>query len=465
MDEWRLGTRQHRLTQIVTTDARGYFRMEDLPRDGTMECRFGKRGSGLMGFSKDIPADMSQVDKIVMYKVPVFTGRVIDAETQEPVTKFMAVKGVRGGNWGDKPFWSDHYKEQNNANDGAFTCTWEGFAVTHPFSGDALLKIQAKGYLSEEAPPLKLGQRCEPFVVRLSRAEPRTGIVLTSRGEPAVEAEVGWVGPDEKAFLTDGRFDIGGLTRQADQVVKTGADGRFELDRTRDEGFIVAVHRDGYAAVKSMEFADGSKTTLTPWARVEGRVLPSGRNGEQLTIAVERVMSPEQDNGEPVQWLFEAVSITGNRFTIEHVPAMPLYVGVITRWEHSDPVYLNPEPGRTYSIQVGSEGRAVTGRIVHPAPAEKMEMSDPRRLHAVAYRIDPEPPLPDEIRHMTRASFQWLWQDAQTAYDRSKTFQKRFVPDITDDGEFTFASLAPGTYEFVANYHAPLGESVTCGAW
>ena len=64
---------------------------------------------------------------------------------------------------------------------------------------------------------------------------------------------------------------------------------------------------------------------------------------------------------------------------------------------------------------------------------------------------------------MTRASFQWLWRDADTAYDRSKTFQKRFVPEITDGGEFTFASLAPGTYELVVNYHVPLGENVSCG--
>ena len=71
-----------------------------------------------MGFSREIPADLSQTDKIIMYKVPVFTGKVIDAETQKPVTKFRLVNGVRGGNWGDRPGWSDHYQEQIDANDG-----------------------------------------------------------------------------------------------------------------------------------------------------------------------------------------------------------------------------------------------------------------------------------------------------------------------------------------------------------
>jgi peroxiredoxin len=463
VDGWRVGRREHHLTRIVTTDAQGNFRMEDLPGEGTIECSFGKRDSGLVVFSKEMPADLSKTDRIVMYKVPVFTGKVIDAGTQQPVTKFTLVNGIRGDNWGDRPHWSDHYKEQINTNDGAFTYKWSGYSVTQPFSGDCLLKIEMKGYLSEMAPPLKLGETCKPFVIRLTKAEPRTGVVLTAGGQPAAEAEVGWVGPDDRAFLTDGRFSTRGYSYQADQIVKTGADGRFELDRTRDEGLIVAVHADGYAAVKSTEFTNGSKVTLIPWARVEGSIVPGTPDGKQLTIAVEQAMSSEALEAEPVRWMFDEVSITGNRFAIEHVPATPLHVGAVIRWEHSDPAYLNPEPGKTYSVEIGTRGRAVTGRIVHPAPGAKMEMSDPRRLHAVAYRTDPEPPMPAEIKSVTRASFQWLWRDADTAYDRSKTFQKRFVPEITDDGEFTFAALAPGKYEFVVNYHVPLGENVSCG--
>jgi beta-lactamase regulating signal transducer with metallopeptidase domain/peroxiredoxin len=463
IDGWRVGKRELHLTQIKTTDAQGDFRMEDLPTEGTIECDFGKRDSGLMGFSKEMPADLSQTDKVVMYKVPVFTGKVIDAGTQKPVTKFTLVNGTRGASWGDRPFWSDHYKGQIDANDGTFTYRWSGFGVTHPFTGDALLKIEAKGYLSEMAPPLKLGQECRPFVIRLTQAEPRTGVVLTAGDEPAAGAEVGWVGPDEKAFLTDGRFDTRQLVYQAEQIVKTGEDGKFELDRTRDEGLIVVVHPDGYAIVKSTEFTNSSKVTLSPWARIEGTITSASRNGEQLVVAVEQAMSSEQERNEPVQWMFEQASISGNRFAIDHIPAVPLYVGAVVRWELADPVYLEPEPGRTYSVEIGAKGRSATGRIVHPSPGPKMEMSDPRRLHAVAYRIDPEPPVPAEIRKMTRASFQWLWRDADNAYERSQTFQKRFVPEITDSGEFTFAALAPGEYELVANYHVPLGENVSCG--
>jgi len=463
LDGWQVGRDQHQLTQIVTTDAQGAFRMEDLPGEGTIECRFSKRDSGLMSFSREIPADLSQTDKIVMYEIPVFTGKVVDAETQNPVTQFAVVNGFRGSDPGDRPGWSDHYDKQINASDGAFTYAWSGWGISYPFTGDALLKIEAKGYLAEIAPPLKLGQKSEPFVIRLTKAEPRTGVVLTAGGQPAVEAEVGWVGPDEKAFLTDGRFDTRRLVYQADQIVKTGADGKFELGRTRDEGLIVAVHPDGYAAVKSTQFTNGSKITLTPWARIEGSIVPGASDDKQLTIAVDLAISSEALETEPMRWIFEAVSISGNRFTIEHVPAVPLYVGTIIRWEHSDPTYLNPQPGKTYSIELGAKGRPATGKIVHPAPSGKMEMSDPRRLHAVAFRVDPEPTMPAEIKTMTRASFQWLWRDADTAYDRSKTFQKRFVPEITDDGEFTFAALAPGKYELIANYHAPLGENVSCG--
>jgi beta-lactamase regulating signal transducer with metallopeptidase domain/peroxiredoxin len=463
LDGWRVATREQRLMQIATTDAQGCFRMTDLPNEGTLECRFGKRSSGLMGFSKEIPADLSQTDTVVMYRVPVFIGRVIDDETQKPVAKFTVVSGIRRSGPNEKPYWSAYYDKQFDAADGTFTYTWSGFAVTHPFTGDARLKIQAKGYLAEEAPPLKLGQECKPFVVRLTRAESRAGIVTTAQGKPAGDAEVGWVGPDERAYLMDGRFDIRGLSDQARQIVKTSADGRFELDRTRDEGLIVVAHPEGYAFVKSTEFTNGSKIALVSWARIEGTIPSAGRDGEQLAVAMEQPISTEESRGNRVQWMFDEVSITSDRFVIDHIPAIPLYLGTIIHWELSDPVYLNPEPGETYPIELGAKGRPVTGRIVHPAPGAKMGMSDPRQLHAVAFRIDPEPPIPPEITGITRASFQWLWRDSHAAYDRSTTFQKRFVPEVAEDGTFTFAPLAPGTYEFVVNYHAPLGENVSCG--
>lgn len=90
-------------------------------------------------------------------------------------------------------------------------------------------------------------------------------------------------------------------------------------------------------------------------------------------------------------------------------------------------------------------------------------MSNPRRLHAVAYRIEPVLKMPDEIENMLQASFLWLWRDTENVYERSKTFEKRFLPTIEDDGSFIFDDIPPGKYEFIVNYHAPLGENVTCG--
>jgi peroxiredoxin len=131
-------------------------------------------------------------------------------------------------------------------------------------------------------------------------------------------------------------------------------------------------------------------------------------------------------------------------------------------------MYIMPEPGKTYEITIGGKGQTVAGKIIYPGsengqPIPKGIMSDPRQVHAAAYQIEPEQKMPSEIVSMSPRSFVWLWQDAKNVYAKSKTFEKRFMPTIEDDGSFRFDDMPFGTYEFVVNLHDPLGENVGCG--
>ncbi|MFZ2146994.1 MAG: redoxin domain-containing protein [Sedimentisphaerales bacterium] len=468
VDEWRIGNKRKTITRITETDSQGFFRIENLPEEGKLGFDFGKRGSGFESFSKVMPEDISQIDQIVMYKTPVFTGKVIDAETEEPVTTFQVVNGVKSRSTDESPDWSRHYKKQVNSEDGVFSETWTGYAISYPFDGDCCLKIEAKGYLPEIAPPIKLGEKHEPFVIRLTKAEPWKGTVFEPMGNPAAKAEVGWVGPGKKAFIKDGKFDRTGFVRQAEVIVQTDENGQFELNPTREQGLIVVVHTTGYAHVKSSDFDNGSQIRLTPWARIEGTIVSSDEDSREFLVAVTPIMSSEDNKSQLISWQFDEVSISSRNFVIDYVPSIPLHVGQIVRWEHSSPAYLKPQPGETYQVRIGGNGRTVTGKIIHPIPERAKEtgeagMSNPRRLHAVAYRIEPVSKMPDEIENMSQDSFLWLWRDAENVYERSKTFEKRFIPTIKDDGNFRFENISPGKYEFVINYHAPLGENVSCG--
>ncbi len=466
--DWRVGKRRSSITRMTETDSQGLFKIEDLPEEGKLRFDFGKRGSGFQGFSKEMPEDLSHRDKIVMYKTPVFVGKVIDAETEEPITSFEVVNGVKWKSVDESFHWSRHYKKQVNSEDGAFAETWSGYHITYPFDGASCLKIEAKGYLPEITPPIKLGGKYEPFVIRLTKAEPWEGIVVDREGRPAVKAEVGWVGPDKKAFIKNGRFDATGWVAQAEVIVETNENGQFELNPTREEGLMVVVHSDGYAHVKSNDFKSGSRIQLIPWAKIEGTIASADTKSREFVVAVNPIISSEDYESQPIRWLFDRTSFSDKHFIIDYVPSIPLQVGQIVRWEQSNPVYIKPQPGEAYKVQIGGRGRTVTGKIIHPIPERAREtgeagMSNPRRLHAAAYCIEPESKLPDEIRDMSERSFLWLWRDATNVYERSKTFDRRFIANIEDNGTFRFDNMPPGEYEFVVNYHAPLGESVSCG--
>jgi len=468
VDEWRIGNKRKTITRITETDSQGFFRIENLPDEGKLEFDFGKRGSGFKSFSRQMPEDLSKTDRVVMYKTPVFTGKVIDAETEEPVTSFKVVNGVKWKSTDESFRWSRRYKKQVNSEDGAFSETWSGYAISYPFDGDCCLKIEANGYLPEMAHPIRLGEKYEPFVIRLTKADPWKGTVFEPMGNPAAKAEVGWVGPGKKAFIQDGKFDRRGFVHQAEVIVRTDGNGQFELNPTREQGLIVVVHSTGYAHVESSDFDNGSQIRLTPWAKIEGTIVSSDKDSREFLVAVTPIMSSEDYKSQLISWQFEQISVSGRHFVIDYVPSIPLHVGQIVRWEHSSPVYLKPQAGETYQVQIGGKGRTVTGKIIHPIPERAREtgesgMSNPRRLHAVAYRIEPVSKLPDEIENMLQGSFLWLWRDAENVYERSKTFGKRFIPTIEDDGNFRFDNISPGKYEFVVNYHAPLGENVSCG--
>ena len=61
--EWRIGRRQGNIVRITETDSQGNFSIDDLPDEGNLRLDFGKRGSGLLGFSKEIPDEVSEACK------------------------------------------------------------------------------------------------------------------------------------------------------------------------------------------------------------------------------------------------------------------------------------------------------------------------------------------------------------------------------------------------------------------
>ncbi len=365
VDEWRIGNLRKSFTRIARTDAQGYLKIENLPDEGKIRLDFGKRNSGLNGFSKEVPEDLSEVDRIVMYRTPVFTGKVIDSETEEPITKFLLTNGIKSSVSEDSIDWS-RSKQKVTSEDGTFTKTWSGYWITYPFDGICCLRVEADRYLAETAPPIRLGEKNEPCLIRMTKAEPWKGVVIDNEGKPVAEAEVGWVGPEEKAYINKGKFDRRGFSQQAEYIVQTDSVGRFKLPPSRDNGLIVTIHEKGYASVESRDLKNDSQLQLSPWARIEGTCVASEQDDREFIVSVNPALSAEESQSQRIRWLFDRISYSEKNFTIDYIPAVPLYINRIIESQELNPVYIEPQPGETYKIQLSSEAGTVTGRILVP---------------------------------------------------------------------------------------------------
>jgi len=361
--EWRLGNRRKSIARITQTDSKGYFKIENLPDEGSIRLDFGKRESGLLGFRKDIPEDLSAVDKITMYKTPVFVGKVVDAETNEAITNFTLVVGIDSPSFGDSTDWSRYRRQDITSEDGTFSKTWAGYGITYPFDGDCCLKVEAKGYLAGMAPPIKLGEKNEPCVIRMTKADPWKGAVIDPKGAPAVKAQVGWVGPGKSAFIKNGRFDTTGYTIQTDVIVSTDSNGQFELPPSRDKGHIVALHESGYASVTSGDFKNASQIPLVPWARIEGTIVSAEKAGREFVLSINPVIPPVESGPRLIRWMFDRTSFSGEHFTINFVPSTPLNIGQVIESKQYDAMYIDPEPGETYKVKIEGKDRPVAERM------------------------------------------------------------------------------------------------------
>ena len=192
INEWRLGQKQRRLTRLATTDGDGRCTLPNLP-DGQIELSFHKKP--YMAFQKDLPEDLSQVDESVLYEALVFTGNVVDAKTNEPVTKFRITNGIKWNRDSISFDWSRYYHDDVEDPNGAFSRRWSGYGISYPLRSVAGIKIEASGYLPGIAGPQELDRKCEPVTIRLRKGVPVTGTVVGPDGHSASQAQVAFRRP------------------------------------------------------------------------------------------------------------------------------------------------------------------------------------------------------------------------------------------------------------------------------
>jgi hypothetical protein len=335
----------HILSLTTRTDAEGGFQMTDVPRAGSLDFYISKKG--YLPPDDTIYLPQTEPYEITLYPPPVIAATVVDDETGRPVTEFELTDGIR---WAPDDPVSWYATEWVRSAEGAFRRKIDRFIVRRTLPACAV-RILAQGYIPETTPPVTVGGKTEPFVVRLHKGQPWTGYLRDAAGRPASGAEVAWLGPERIAFIKNGRIQPG-FVRGPEWVVRTDPNGRFELPPSRTGGRILALHDAGYGLWPSDGFTRDSSVRLTAWARVEGTIHIAGAENHTAQIRMEPADQPTELASPTIRWTFAEVSHVNGDFAFDYVPALRLAIGCILDEKFSLAEYLTPQPGQTSRVEI-----------------------------------------------------------------------------------------------------------------
>jgi len=439
--DWNAG-HSFPFTRQAAADADGRFHVAQLPREGTWTVQCSKMtddGSERVYATTEYAGVRARNEpyRFALCKPTVIEGRVLDAATGEPITRFELTSTW---NWSATEESAFRRSSAENVEDAEGRFRWVNSNSVRPPYPETALRIAAPGYLQADTPLFMAGAQSGPIVVRLEHADPIMGAVVDPKGQPVTGAEVAWVGPKRTAFIQYGRFQKE-FTYAPERIVPTDAKGRFELPPSKDDGLLVALHASGYAHVKSSEHVSGEQIKLTSWARVEGVVKAGNEGMFEANVCLIAEDPKLTERGGPLQWWFSERTHTDGSFAFDFVPAIPFTAARYVHGLGSHRIHLEPVPGTTTRIAIGGGGAGVRGRVAEPDGLELGEFFDGFELG----------------RHCTEV-VAYPVVDA----DKKPEARSNFLARLKPDGAFRVDDLPPGKYVLDVNVHAPVPPD-SCG--
>jgi peroxiredoxin/uncharacterized GH25 family protein/5-hydroxyisourate hydrolase-like protein (transthyretin family) len=422
------------LNWSATTDAEGRFSWDSAP-DGAASFSAVKPGYNTVSFN----AGAGDEQTIAMTQAFRLAGKVIDAETKEPIKSFNLIPGR---SWGmadeDNARWERH--EQKSGANGQYEVT-----LDYPQGGQVKFMAIADGYLPAATPLMsETGWHTHDF--ELKKGSGPKGVVQSPDGKPVEGAQVvilgvGYLSLSKAAFNNPNPNDA--------FLVKTDAEGRFSLPAVVASPTIVAVHEKGYAEIKGDELTGSGKIVLQTWGRIEG----VARMGTKPWPDQDLMLS-DRSFGNNVNYDWSAFKVTTDaegRFKIENVPPGERQLVRLVKtsersWAHSHITPITVKAGETLKVSFGGTGRTLTGQAVLSDPTRKVDFNVGH--HSFGTR-QPRPPrtfkTPEEYREWEKTP------EVKEARKNHRYYALRFDPN----GVFRLENIPSGTYDLNIRLHEP----------
>lgn len=453
-NSWR-----HSLARSAVSGADGRFTFAELPRQGAMRGT-AVAGNGRMTMSFEIVPGLNEVGDVPVYTVPVIEGKVVDEETGNPIPRFTLTFGFVS----EEGQLSGRRSGAVENERGQFVQKIDRFGLALGHDSTFAIKVAAVGYVPAETPSFDATEEHRSFEVRLRKARPIRGTIHLPDGTPADGANIYVVGPQNPAYVTGLTLNER-LSYAPDVQTRTDTTGAFELPSTEPRDRLLILHRAGYAILPSINFKADQTSTLIPWARIEGTYRPGGKGRLGVSVHADAIRPlASATSRDRIHFPLEATTDAEGRFVIERVPAMQLRVGAEAGFGFAASKTLRIEEGKTNTITLADDGPPVSGKVdlsdtIAANPPPQGVPFDTGTSWVRAFRVDPQPELPDGADAADWGAQLQSVLDGNV--DNSSTLPAAFSP-LAPDGQFAFDALAPGRYVVQVEVRGERGPN-TCG--
>ncbi len=380
---------------------------------------------------------------VTLLPSPAVRGKVVDAETGEPVESFKVIPGQEPRTWGGQVYWQ--HNEVVDCKDGWYEIA-EPFRTN--FSGGTkarFLRVEARGY-RPEVMPVELTGRVVEVDFSLVQEAGIVGTVVNEDGTPAAGVEVGLGSQRQTVHVQN-------MSMEHTEAPKSTTDEKGEFWFPSQEGdyTLAAIGEEGFAVATKAEFEKTGTVTLQKFAKVEGTVTRGGKGAAEADIAVN-----VQRNARGIQgayFYYNGQTDAEGRFVFEKVEPGYAAVGLEEMIPFGGGSYttlaiesagVKLVGGETAQVAFEDAGVTVRGRLML-APDQKVSTRE-SRVTLVALPSD------EGIAKRMLSDDRGAQQQAISAWRMTGPGMKDFVENrsyggkISENGSFEMANVREGDY-------------------
>jgi hypothetical protein len=385
------------------------------------------------------------------------SGKVLDAETRQPIPEFKLTWGYSYGE--EEDFFQWQPRAALVGSNGTYTVTLE-----QAYWPRIRLMAEADGYApaaTQSFPP----HGKHTFDFELKQGKGLSGVVELPNGEPLDRVRVYLTENSTSVYMSEeGRIQPR-VARSRNMA--TDAKGRFQFPPVLEPWSIIVAHDNGYAEAKASEVAETGKVVLQPWARVRGVVKVGPKPEQNQSAYLQNMLYRYGEGGRrfPALALYIEKKLEADgSFVFEKVP--PGERKIVLRYKFregsgaiplSHSVVFSARAGETAEVTLGGTGRPVVGKVkVVEGDAGGVDWM--RDVHSLTTKFAESPDnKPSEVpesasqeermaiykKHSAEQRAFWTSEAGHAIERRTCTYVLVFKPD----GSFRAENVPAGTYQ------------------